>query len=634
MALTNIWQINGQTFSDRQLTGVKAQFISQASDIVTFSHVADYDTDPIFSNGETVTILRDGATWFKGTCTAIRRRANASTERIHYTISGPWWQLEQVVFKQTFVRNVSGVDVPISLAKLELGTDDAGARLHSGQVLANVLSHAVSALGGSALITAGTIEGSTQMPYEELNSLTCAEVIKRVLRWNPDLVTYFDYTTATPTLHIKRRSSLTSSTFALSDVVITDNSINPRHDLQRDGVIVQYERIDTVGSTEKKVIITDQAGTTSNPLKTLNLFFDLLGSSRSLLKQKVVTETIQKDSASWWQNQTPKLASATNVSVNGATQTAVDDGAENDGTSYTKKLVAGAITDWMSGVGTNEQDISADVTYTLDGNTRTEKMRLRIRGTNADDKTYITTGTFDPSEPTPSGLAAAILASISTLHYEGSISLKQQDAGDTPLISRTINIQGGRSEWASMAAQVYSVNYDLDAGSTQISFGPARHLAAADLFQLYRNTRTRRAVGGSTKISTGGSDNALGNNHPSTISADDSGAPQEDYAFRVKNDGDGTVSVSAGSVNTESATGLTPAGKPTELWLKATLNASSVVTGAAVVTSSVTDSATQTTRQIATIVWNGNVPTITQGIKGSQNLVSCGAVHYWQSLGY
>ncbi len=112
------------------------------------------------------------------------------------------------------------------------------------------------------------------------------------------------------------------------------------------------------------------------------------------------------------------------------------------------------------------------------------------------------------------------------------------------------------------------------------------------------------------------------------------GALIEDYAFRVKNDGDGTVSVSAGSVNTVSATGLTPTGKPTELWLKVTLNASSVITAATVVLSSVTDSATETTRQIATIVWDGDAPTITQGIKGSQNLVSCGAVHYWSALGY
>ena len=106
----------------------------------------------------------------------------------------------------------------------------------------------------------------------------------------------------------------------------------------------------------------------------------------------------------------------------------------------------------------------------------------------------------------------------------------------------------------------------------------------------------------------------------------------EDYAFRVKDDGDGTVSVSAGYINTEAATGLTPAGKPTQLWLKATLNASSVVTAAAVVTSSAADSATETYRQIATITWNGDAPTITQGIRGSQNLVSCGASHEWASL--
>lgn len=104
------------------------------------------------------------------------------------------------------------------------------------------------------------------------------------------------------------------------------------------------------------------------------------------------------------------------------------------------------------------------------------------------------------------------------------------------------------------------------------------------------------------------------------------------YAFKVVSDGDGTVSVTAGTVNTVLATGLTPLGKPTQLWLKVTLDANSVVTTAVVDTASSTDTATNTSRQIASITWNGDQPTIVQGIKGSQNLVSCGAQHGWSSL--
>lgn len=114
-------------------------------------------------------------------------------------------------------------------------------------------------------------------------------------------------------------------------------------------------------------------------------------------------------------------------------------------------------------------------------------------------------------------------------------------------------------------------------------------------------------------------------------SAASGGGGEADFAFKVVDDGDGTVSVLPGSINAYTATGLTPGGKPTELWLKATI-ASGAVSGASIVTASVADSDTASTRKVADITWNGDVPSITQGIKGSQNIVSCGASHGWSSL--
>jgi len=104
------------------------------------------------------------------------------------------------------------------------------------------------------------------------------------------------------------------------------------------------------------------------------------------------------------------------------------------------------------------------------------------------------------------------------------------------------------------------------------------------------------------------------------------------YAFKVIDGLDGTVSVLTGTVNTETATGLTPSGQPDELWLKVTFNTDGEVTAASVQTSSGTTSETEDYRQIATITWNGDSPTIVQGIKGSQSIASCGATHQWGTL--
>jgi gas vesicle protein len=104
------------------------------------------------------------------------------------------------------------------------------------------------------------------------------------------------------------------------------------------------------------------------------------------------------------------------------------------------------------------------------------------------------------------------------------------------------------------------------------------------------------------------------------------------YAFKVIDDLDGTVSVLTGTVNTETATGLEPAGQPDELWLKVTFDTDGVVTAASVETSSGTTSETEDYRQIASITWDEDLPTIVQGIKGSQSIASCGATHQWGTL--
>ena len=117
-----------------------------------------------------------------------------------------------------------------------------------------------------------------------------------------------------------------------------------------------------------------------------------------------------------------------------------------------------------------------------------------------------------------------------------------------------------------------------------------------------------------------------------STTASSGGASSPLYAFKVVNDGDGTVSVTTGTVNTSTATGLTPSGKPTVLWLKVTFDTSGNVTAAIVATTPGATSATNDARQIASITWDGDTPTIVQGIKGSQSIASCGATHQWGTL--
>jgi hypothetical protein len=140
-------------------------------------------------------------------------------------------------------------------------------------------------------------------------------------------------------------------------------------------------------------------------------------------------------------------------------------------------------------------------------------------------------GSETPAEPTPTGLAAAILSSLVNLQYQGAVTLTESEAGGVSHINKKLNILGGRTEWASMAAQIYSATYSLDSGITQINFGPAKHLGATDLFQLFRNVRNRQGGSGSVRAQIGGTSD-LPTRSANTSTADDGGGAGPE-AFRI-----------------------------------------------------------------------------------------------------
>jgi len=186
---------------------------------------------------------------------------------------------------------------------------------------------------------------------------------------------------------------------------------------------------------------------------------------------------------------------------------------------------------------------------------------------------------------------------------------------------------------SSNAGGTYNTKiYVRDAEDSTPAFveGFSEGLTANPLY-MFRIGTVRATKSGSlrrvyvTQIIAG--NNEIGDDLPTT--------PTDLFAFKVVDDTDGTVSVTTGTVNTETATGLTPAGKPTALWLKVTFDTDGVVTGASVQTNSGTTSETEDYRQIASITWGGtgnNTPTIAQGIKGSQSIASCGETHQWGTL--
>ena len=59
-------------------------------------------------------------------------------------------------------------------------------------------------------------------------------------------------------------------------------------------------------------------------------------------------------------------------------------------------------------------------------------------------------------------------------------------------MGNSLNLSGGRAEWATMNAQIQSITKDFGTGRTTVTIGPARFLSAGDLTQLFLVNRMRR----------------------------------------------------------------------------------------------------------------------------------------------
>jgi hypothetical protein len=59
-------------------------------------------------------------------------------------------------------------------------------------------------------------------------------------------------------------------------------------------------------------------------------------------------------------------------------------------------------------------------------------------------------------------------------------------------MGNVLNLAGGLAAWASMAAVIFEVAQDVDAGVTSLRFGPNKYLGLSDLVALLRTWRNRR----------------------------------------------------------------------------------------------------------------------------------------------
>ena len=155
-------------------------------------------------------------TWFVGRVTQTPATGNGSAQSQSYTLSGPWWYLEHLTYRQEWA--FQGGATEQFIGRLILGQDLDGTPITTGAVITEALQYvlnAAAANGATAAFQIGATDTNTRVaatilpgfliPLDEVKDVTVAEVFHKMAHWHPDAVAWFDYTTTPPTLWFQPR---------------------------------------------------------------------------------------------------------------------------------------------------------------------------------------------------------------------------------------------------------------------------------------------------------------------------------------------------------------------------------------------------------------------------------------------
>jgi hypothetical protein len=540
------------------VANIVGRFASLATDVVTFDIATDaFDGTAPFTYGAWVSIRygrtgsgttwTGGTRWFYGQVKTIPRVGRAAGESIGYTLWGVWSCLERRVFEQPWYVWENNALALSSTSHLFLNVKETmtdGIQMSTtaeqiGAVMDWCIGTDTTPVHAEAdrdPIAKGDIPTGIYVPIDEVRDMTCAEVIKKQLRWIPDAVSWVDYSTAPyPTINFVRRSGLSACTFAIGTKPLADVEVTRRDDLLVPAVVLKFERVDETNGTPHFSLTTQIApeGATGNAPGTFKATIDLKGYSSSYVSADVAVTPIALDSEAWWKAHYPHMTGDNVESVTLISADARDEGFE----AYPNELTRGQIADWMTHVddgdivGVIGRQESLKATFEIITANATTGARLierktetlNIVATNAITQTYTTLETYEAGDPVPAGLAAALYGCLSTYQYAGSITLTEEEINtalglqglaNRPGVGMCVNLTGGVAEWATMNAMVQQAAVDVSSGTTTLTFGPPDHLGLDDLIELLRVTRGRqvfnnpRVRGGS--LSAGSSRVGLG----------------------------------------------------------------------------------------------------------------------------
>lgn len=266
----SLWQLENVTTGQRRTlagwgfsTASLARRNLDVDELTLSGTVADVFADLLFGYLDKVILWRGSVRYWVGWVTQLPAYASAATEARTYVASGAWWWLEHTIYQQprTVWINDGDDEATEKTGVTVLQLDGAGAAINIAAQVEVGLQYAIDQ---GAPLAIGTLTLSQFAPLDEARDLTCAEVVRRSLRWSPDSVGWWEYDTGTPTFRLDRRGNLSAESVSLVPGEaggVTEFSLRPRYDLRVGRVLLNYERTGVrADESQYNYITSDAAG--------------------------------------------------------------------------------------------------------------------------------------------------------------------------------------------------------------------------------------------------------------------------------------------------------------------------------------------------------------------------------------
>lgn len=488
--------------------------------------------------------LENGLIIFQGSRTTLPKKVNPRSDTLNYTFLDPWHDLEQIYFQQN--RKVWLGGDPTNLG------DDFTTEIvlfqaldpvlitkpqNIGQQITEILTYAIAQ---GARLQIGTVEPTAKVSTYQIRDTYCATAINLSLRAAPDVTARFDYTTTPPTIHFRKRASRPPVTLPWMDGETHQTSeLTGREDLVVPCVSLKFKRTDTQNGRTMVEPMNAPPNWQLYPLSAtgrergaLVATIDLQGAQStnvfgSLVTQPFTAGGTNAQRQAFWKSQHPQFKSPKTVinSIDFPTVTDEFDAAV-DLAQYPNELTGGTVASWMT-IGLNpprfikykNATVQAVISYDeLDDNNlptkKSKKHTFSASITLTDGLTgdYSALASAVEGEAIPDGMAQSIFESLALKEFEGSHTIVEQRASYSIGMGNTLNLAGGDPDWATMKASIRSIRYDFQEAftSTTIEIGPAPHLSAGDLVQLFLINQRREiffnpATVGTAEGGSGGS---------------------------------------------------------------------------------------------------------------------------------